>query len=204
MISMITAKRLKEQANIVNFIIQHVELQRKGRNYQGLCPFHQESTPSFVVSPEKGRFKCFGCGATGDVYDFLMKYHNIDFKKALGIVAAGEGIRLEGVNKKDFQKIKEEAERRKLEKLKEQELQNRVDDWLNKLEIIEDVAYRVLRDIPLRKELDKNTIENIFNAIPRINEHFFNLQYGTNQQKIITLVELRWGGGILRGRTEEN
>ena len=68
-----TVKKIKENANIVNIIGEYVELKRTGKNFKGLCPFHREKTPSFVVSEEKQFYKCFGCGESGDVLTFIMK-----------------------------------------------------------------------------------------------------------------------------------
>ena len=64
---------------IVNVISSYVNLQQKGNSYFGLCPFHNEKTPSFVVTADKQIFKCFGCGEGGDVFTFLMKINNQSF-----------------------------------------------------------------------------------------------------------------------------
>lgn len=81
------AAQIKEQADIVQVIGECVELKRAGVRYLGLCPFHGEKTPSFSVHPGQQFFYCFGCGASGDVYSFLMKYHNLDFPGALKALA---------------------------------------------------------------------------------------------------------------------
>ena len=64
---------IKSVADIVSVIGDYVELKRSGSNYIGLCPFHNEKTPSFSVSPSKGIFHCFGCGVGGDVISFIMR-----------------------------------------------------------------------------------------------------------------------------------
>ena len=76
-------RRVKEAADITEIIGEHVTLQRAGSNLKGLCPFHSEKTPSFMVSPGRGSFHCFGCGEGGDVFSFLMLYHRISFPEAL-------------------------------------------------------------------------------------------------------------------------
>lgn len=76
-------RRIKEAADIGEIIGEHVSLQRAGANLKGLCPFHAEKTPSFMVSPERGSFHCFGCGEGGDVFSFLMLYHRFSFPEAL-------------------------------------------------------------------------------------------------------------------------
>ena len=63
---------MRNSVNIVDVISQYVSLEKKGKDYIGLCPFHQEKTPSFTVNEEKQFFKCFGCGKGGNVYKFLM------------------------------------------------------------------------------------------------------------------------------------
>jgi len=85
---------LHEKVDIVSIISQYVKLKKRGRNYVGLCPFHEEKTPSFVVSPEKQIFHCFGCGASGDVIKFLMKIDGMDFKEAITILAQDTGMPL--------------------------------------------------------------------------------------------------------------
>jgi len=75
--------RIKEQADIVQIIGEHVELRKAGVRFLGCCPFHNENTPSFSVHPGQQFYYCFGCGASGDVFEFQMKYHNMDFPEAL-------------------------------------------------------------------------------------------------------------------------
>lgn len=74
---------IKSRCNIVDVIGRHVLLKKTGSNYKGVCPFHNEKTPSFVVSDIKQIFTCFGCGATGDVIEFVQRYNNLDFIGAL-------------------------------------------------------------------------------------------------------------------------
>jgi DNA primase len=78
---------VKEQADIVQIVGEHVDLKRSGVRYLGLCPFHQEKTASFSVHPGQQFFYCFGCGASGDVFNFLMEYHHQEFTDALKTLA---------------------------------------------------------------------------------------------------------------------
>lgn len=89
----ITAK-VKEQADIVQIIGEHVSLKRSGVRFLGLCPFHGEKTPSFSVHGGQQFFHCFGCGESGDVFSFIMKHHGIDFSEALKILAQRYNISL--------------------------------------------------------------------------------------------------------------
>jgi DNA primase len=87
---------IKTRIDIVDFVSRYVPLKRAGRSYNSICPFHQEKTPSFVVFPESGTWRCFGaCGTGGDVFAFLMKRENLDFREALQILAKEAGIELE-------------------------------------------------------------------------------------------------------------
>ena len=86
--------RVKEQADIVRIIGEHVSLKKSGARYLGCCPFHSEKTPSFSVHPAKQFYYCFGCGESGDVFSFLMKYNNLDFPAALKELAQRCGIQL--------------------------------------------------------------------------------------------------------------
>lgn len=90
------AERIKEKLPIADFLRSYVKLIPAGRNFKALCPFHSERTPSFVVSPEKGLWYCFGsCGEGGDVIKFVMKFENLDFGEALRYLAERAGIELE-------------------------------------------------------------------------------------------------------------
>ncbi len=85
-------QQIKEAIDIVELIGERIELKRGGRNWRGLCPFHGEKTPSFFVSEELQRYKCFGCGETGDVYNFLEKYEGMTFNEALQHLAEKAGV----------------------------------------------------------------------------------------------------------------
>jgi len=92
------ADEIKSRCNIVDVIGRHVPLKKSGSNYKGVCPFHNEKTPSFVVSDTKQIFTCFGCGATGDVIEFVQKYNNLDFSGAVEKLAGEYGIELKHSN----------------------------------------------------------------------------------------------------------
>ncbi|MGN0091708.1 MAG: CHC2 zinc finger domain-containing protein, partial [Alistipes sp.] len=92
MIDRETIDRIYAAADIVDVIGDYVTLKRKGANYQACCPFHNEKTPSFVVSPSKGVFKCFGCGKGGNAVTFVMEHENVTYPEALKIVAKKYGI----------------------------------------------------------------------------------------------------------------
>ena len=85
---------VRRNNDIIDIISQYTTLKRKGRNYFACCPFHNEKTPSFSVSPDKQIFKCFGCGVGGDVVHFLMKIENISFPEAVQELANRAHIQL--------------------------------------------------------------------------------------------------------------
>ena len=87
MIDNITIQRIKEAANIVDVVGDYVTLRRAGTSYKGLCPFHNEKTPSFIVTPSKNICKCFGCGGGGDSISFIMKMENLSYLDALRFLA---------------------------------------------------------------------------------------------------------------------
>lgn len=82
----------KSQCDIVSVVSHYVVLEKAGSSYRGLCPFHDEKTPSFYVNPQKGFFHCFGCGASGDVIEFVKKIENLSFQEAVQKVAELSGI----------------------------------------------------------------------------------------------------------------
>ena len=85
---------LTQRSDIVDVVSQYVQLRHKGRTHGGLCPFHNEKTPSFTVYPENQSFYCFGCGAGGDVINFTKRINNVDYVEAVKILAARAGMPL--------------------------------------------------------------------------------------------------------------
>src|SRR5688572_24851567 len=86
---------VRERTDIAEVVSRHVSLTRKGRSLVGLCPFHQEKTPSFNVIPDKGIYHCFGCQAGGDVFKFLMTLEGLSFVEAVKELAEAAGIVVE-------------------------------------------------------------------------------------------------------------
>lgn len=108
-------ERVKSAVEIVPVVEQYVQLRKAGGTYKGLCPFHQERTPSFTVTPARGSYKCFGCGEGGDAISFVQKIDNVDFVGAIESLAKRFGVELE------YEEASPEAdrERRRRERLLE-------------------------------------------------------------------------------------
>lgn len=88
-------REVRERASILDVVSEQVSLKRSGSNWLGLCPFHQEKTPSFNVNPAKGIFHCFGCGVGGDAIDFVMKLEGLSFPEAVKFLAKRVGVQIE-------------------------------------------------------------------------------------------------------------
>ena len=108
-------EEVRMKNDIVDVISQYVKLTRKGSSYFGLCPFHNEKTPSFSVTPSKQMYYCFGCGAGGNVYNFIMEYENYSFGEALSHLADRAGVELPKIeySREAREKAEERAEKRR-------------------------------------------------------------------------------------------
>ena len=100
-------EEVRQATDIVDIISQYVRLQKRGKNYLGLCPFHTEKTPSFTVNREKGLYHCFGCGVGGNVFTFLTQYEKTSFGEALRQLAARANISLPSYNNEKQSEVDE-------------------------------------------------------------------------------------------------
>ena len=89
-----TIEEVRRASDVVDVLSQYLQLKKRGKNYLGLCPFHQEKTPSFNVSPEKQMYHCFGCGVGGNVFTFVMEHDKVSFVEAVRTLAQRAGITL--------------------------------------------------------------------------------------------------------------
>ena len=103
-------EEVRQKNDIVDVVSQYVRLTRRGSTYFGLCPFHNEKTPSFSVTPGKQMYYCFGCGAGGNVYNFIMEYENYTFSEALKHLADRAGVELPKIEYS--REVREKAEQR--------------------------------------------------------------------------------------------
>ena len=96
--------QIRANADIVKVISSYIPLKRSGKNFVGVCPFHDDTSPSMFVSPDKQIYKCFSCGASGNVFTFVQNYENIEFKQAVKKVADLTGQKVEGLASEVFNK----------------------------------------------------------------------------------------------------
>ena len=108
-------EEIRTKNDIVEVISGYVRMQKKGSSYFGLCPFHNEKSPSFSVSPGKQMYYCFGCGAGGNVITFLMEYENATFQEALKTLADRAGVALPEVEYSEEMRRKESRRTKLLE-----------------------------------------------------------------------------------------
>tara|TARA_R100001244_G_C5070694_1_gene111306 strand:+ start:67 stop:489 length:423 start_codon:yes stop_codon:yes gene_type:complete len=96
-----TIERIRNTADIYDVLAQYVDLKKRGRNYFGLCPFHYEKTPSFSVTPDQQIYHCFGCGAGGNVFSFIMEHEKVTFVEAVQQLGKKYGIHMQYENAVD-------------------------------------------------------------------------------------------------------
>ena len=97
-----TTELIKSRLDIVDFLRGYLTLVPAGRNFKALCPFHHEKTPSFMVSPDRQSWHCFGCGLGGDAFSFVMRYENVEFGEAMRMLAEKTGVELRHENPAEY------------------------------------------------------------------------------------------------------
>src|SRR6266704_5605944 len=98
---MSSVDQIKSKIDIVSLVSSYVKLEKAGGNFKGRCPFHNEKTPSFFVSPDRGTYYCFGCQAKGDIFTFVQEFEGLDFIGALKVLAEKAGVTLERGDKSE-------------------------------------------------------------------------------------------------------
>jgi len=107
-------QQIKERLSIEDVVSSYIKLERVGSNLKAKCPFHNEKTPSFFISSDRGSYYCFGCGAKGDIFTFVEEFEGLDFKGALKLLAGKAGVKLDSYN------FQEESEKEKLYRIMEE------------------------------------------------------------------------------------
>ncbi|HOX96421.1 MAG TPA: DNA primase [Candidatus Woesebacteria bacterium] len=138
-------EEIKRKTDIVGVVGTYVALKKTGRHHKGLCPFHSEKTPSFMVNEEMGLYKCFGCGAGGDVIKFLMEIEGIEFREALERLAEKVGVKL--VYKRN------EADDERSKMLEVMDLASRYYHWLLTEGKVGQAAREYLKDRKINEKL---------------------------------------------------
>ena len=185
-----TIEEIRNSASIVDLISSYVQLRKRGKNFIGLCPFHQEKTPSFTVSEEKQIFHCFGCHTGGNIFKFLMEYKSISFLEAVQEIAEAVGITL------NFQEDKFSSSDSELEKYYDINIlaAKYFSDNLLKSE-----AGEIARDYLLKRNI-KSQSQKLFGLGYALNDwegfvkHAQNNQIDLEDAKLLGLIDSKDGG----------
>ncbi len=159
-----TIAEIKNRIDIEEVISDFVSLKRKGQNLWACCPFHNEKTPSFSVSPAKGFYKCFGCGKGGDSIDFVMEAEKLNYLEAIRYLAKKYGIEIKEEELSEDE-LKEQSERESLYILSSilpRNILSKVLPYLQKVRVLASVT---LRNVTLQKK----SCKSLSLVIPLIN-----------------------------------
>ncbi|MEI7765162.1 MAG: DNA primase, partial [bacterium] len=136
-------QKIKERLSIEDVVSSYIKLDQAGGNLKANCPFHNEKTPSFFVSPDRGSYYCFGCGAKGDIFSFVEEFEGLDFKGALKLLAGKAGVVLEQYN------TEEESEKERLYRAMEEATKFYSLNLPNNVKVIEYLKVRGLTDVSI-------------------------------------------------------
>ena len=138
-----SVQKIKERLGIEEVVSSYIKLDRAGANLKAKCPFHNENTPSFFISPDRGSYYCFGCGAKGDIFTFVEEFEGLDFRGALKLLADRAGVSLESFNPKDE---KNQSEKEKLYEAMEEATKYFENNLKNNAEVLEYLKSRGLNE----------------------------------------------------------
>ena len=145
-----TINQIRISSDIVKIISDYIPLKKKGRNYIGVCPFHADHSPSMSVSPEKQIYKCFACGAAGNVFKFVMDYENVNYIEAVKIIGDKIGINIDIKNNIKMQK-KDSSNLYELYEISQMFYQNNINTKEGKM----------AREYLLNRKIDNNIIKEL-------------------------------------------
>jgi DNA primase len=179
---------VKSKTDIVSIIGEHVSLKKAGRNYKGFCPFHNEKTPSFNVSPELQIYKCFGCGVSGDVISFLQEYEGMEFYEALKTLADKAGVKLKPLSGKREVGVKERI----------YEINSWVADFYHYILVNHASGKNALKYLQKDRGIKKNSIKSFrLGFCPDVP---FALKHFAVDKKRVAIDELQKAGIVYSGR----
>lgn len=185
-----TADEIKQRLGIVDIISEYVTLTRRGQNHWGMCPFHDEKTPSFSVNSEKGYYYCFGCREGGDIFNFIMKFHNINFKAARDLLAVRAGIDTR-IDRDTYRRIQATRERREKAKNIAEKLQQIIYDEIKRLIEIEKWCYLIINSICTEKCLDRPAVIWALTTRDKVGYLLDQLQLGDARQQLAIVDKTR-------------
>lgn len=176
-----TADEIKQRLGIVDIISEYVTLTRRGQNHWGMCPFHDEKTPSFSVNSEKGYYYCFGCREGGDIFNFIMKYHYINFKAARDLLAVRAGIDTR-IDRGTYRRIQTAQKRRERIQYYKAKIKNSIHEEIKRLINIEQWTYLIINSICCETCLDRPTVKWALKTRDKVGFYLDELQ-GININK---------------------
>ncbi len=138
-------QKIKERLSIEDVVSSYIKLEKAGSNLKANCPFHNEKTPSFFISPDRGSYYCFGCGAKGDIFTFVEEFEGLDFKGALKMLAQKAGVILEQYNKE------EESEKERLYRAMEEAAKFFSENLIKNQKVLEYLKSRGLTDNSIKE-----------------------------------------------------
>mgnify|MGYP000956513153 CR=1 FL=1 len=182
---------IKRNNDLIALISESVQLVRKGNNYWGLCPFHREKTASFSVSQSRQRFRCWGCGASGDAIDFIKRRDGVDFNAARDFLAVIAGLRVEA-SPADHWAAQKAQEKRDVNNRRQAMARKIIREQTERLIVAEKRCHLFLQIVQTPEDMERPQTVWAAHTVSKVESVLYDLERADDCERLKIALAVRW------------